>query len=217
MKTSMNYPTVISKCFRACKVRGALIAVLCLFGLQEMCAQDSPMISRDDSMAFREYLHIDMPLRTDVALLQAFHRGIVDENRVGITNNFMDAYLPTYGDNRYYDPPTVGLKQRLQAQFDALHKDKEAFERGKEELVERLTAYSKKAKLKPVFFAEIEKKFDGDIRRYVEHLYSESIMGNRKKFKSFMRSPYSEKIMKDPGYQFTLALQLFDMALQGKL
>ena len=173
-------------------------------------------ISQEDSIAFRTYLHVDMPLRTDVALFQEFYRSIGKENRKHNISTFNDAHYPIFGDNRYYDPPTEGAKTRLQKQFEKMHQDEVAFERGKQELIERLTAYSKVAQEKPIFFADIETKFGGDIAKYVDYLYENSIMGNRKKFKRFMRSPSSKKIHSDPGFLFTQGLLLYDMVLQGR-
>lgn len=194
-----------------------IFVFLCLCCSLTATAQVEHAVSKEDSIAFRKYLHIDMPLHTDVVLLQNLYYSIYWEYEMGITGNTVPvAYSSDEGAIRYADAPTVALKRRLEAQFEAMHKDEAAFERGKQELVERLTAYSKEAKEHPVFFAEIATKFGGDIRQYVEYLYSESIMGNRKKFKNFMQKPYPWTIQRDPGFQFTLGLLLYEMILQGK-
>lgn len=193
----------------------SLFWVSLLFSSQFGRAQIVCVISQEDSIVYRKYLDKDMPLRTDVILLKEFYRSIGYENRVGMTNSFQDAYRRSFSTEEYHDPPTVELKKILKAQFETLHKDEVAFERGKQELIEKLKAYSQEANDKPIFFADIEMKFGGDIEKYVHHLYENSIMGNRKKFKRFLRSPYSWKIQKDPGFQFSLGLILYEMALQG--
>lgn len=193
------------------------IGMLCLCSMLPVFAQDGPAISKDDSIAFRKYLHIDMPLRTDVILLQNLYYSIIQEFELGVTEtNLCATYNSQTGLNRCYDVPTVVIKKKLEEQFESLHKDPVAFEQGKQDLLKRLKAYHLEAKDKPMFFADIETKFGGNIEKYVDYLYDKSIMGNRKKFKRFMYKPQTWMIQRDPGFQFTLGLLLYEMALQGK-
>lgn len=196
-------------------------------------AQQKEKISAADSLLFRQYLHIKMPLYTDVVLLQNYYYYLNVEKRRGelrkdnsetynmrgnTTENVYD--MPRHDDLSPFvfgamTKPFDEIRNELKAQFERTHRDQAQFERSKRDLVERLTAFGEKAKVKPIFFVDIETDFNGDVARYVEHLYSHSIMGSEKMFKKFMRKPSKEKIQQDPGFQFTLGLLLYEKTLQG--
>lgn len=63
----------------------------------------------------------------------------------------------------------------------------------------------------PIFFVDIDHKFGGNIRKYVRHLYKNSLMGSSGKLFIFMRNPSAETIQNDPGVQYAVGLALYEL------
>ena len=80
----------------------------------------------------------------------------------------------------------------------------------KNNLTECLTTFSRSAKYLPLFFKIIEDEFNGSIENYVDYLYKNSIMSNKKLFKRLLKKPSCKKLDNDPGTQMTIALTLYN-------
>ncbi len=81
----------------------------------------------------------------------------------------------------------------------------------KARLVENLRKFDAASDNKPIFFATIYSKYKGDIEKYVDDLYSKSIMGNPWRMTRFCRWPSAKKLQKDLSVQFAIGLALYDL------
>lgn len=94
--------------------------------------------------------------------------------------------------------------------FERQNKVGDARKAEMEDLVERLGQFSKDAHTKPLFFVDIKTKYNGNVRKYVKHLYKHSMMADYDRLTSFLRKPSMEAIQKDPGVQMSIALALYN-------
>lgn len=69
----------------------------------------------------------------------------------------------------------------------------------------------------PAHFSVIEKRFKGDVDRYVDYLFDKSVFGNEKNFSRFMSSPSAKALMNDPMILFSQAVQKERTALNQAL
>ncbi len=83
-----------------------------------------------------------------------------------------------------------------------------------QELVKNLTAFSKAAHNKPLFFAEIHQKYDDDITTYVKDIFSKSILVNEKHYQRFLRKPSVEKLQNDMGVRFVISMAMYELWLK---
>ncbi|MDD4515539.1 S46 family peptidase [Massilibacteroides sp.] len=69
----------------------------------------------------------------------------------------------------------------------------------------------------PAWFAVIDKRFKGDVNKFVDHLFEKSIFGNERNFEKFKSSPSVKALEKDPMIQFAVAVQQEKTALTKAL
>lgn len=72
-------------------------------------------------------------------------------------------------------------------------------------LAARLSAFRDTAKVLPPIFATIMTEFDGDIRRYTDHLFGHSAVTSRRAFRKLLRRPTMRRMARDPGFQFVVS------------
>jgi hypothetical protein len=73
------------------------------------------------------------------------------------------------------------------------------------------------ASSQPPWFALIDKKFKGDVRRFVDYLFKTSIYGSEANFQAFIQRPSAQKLEKDPLILFAKAIQDERRALNAAL
>ncbi|HOW31196.1 MAG TPA: S46 family peptidase [Bacteroidales bacterium] len=73
----------------------------------------------------------------------------------------------------------------------------------REILLKMLTLYFKNLpeEYRPEIFDLIKKKFDNDINRYADYLYSKSLFATPEKFEAFLSNPSLKKLEKDPAFK----------------
>ncbi len=116
------------------------------------------------------------------------------------------------GNNWKMDNAKFPDSLRLNLYYDAKFY-LESIDRKKEKarLVENLRMFDAVSTNKPMFFATIYSKYKGDIEKYVDDLYSKSIMGSKWRMTRFCRWPSAEKLQKDLSVQFAIGLALYDL------
>ncbi len=68
----------------------------------------------------------------------------------------------------------------------------------------------------PLFFGIIDAKFDGDIEKYANELYSTSMLVNEDKFNKFLNAPTKKAVEDDMGFQLALTTLQTYFAISGK-
>lgn len=58
---------------------------------------------------------------------------------------------------------------------------------------------------RPAFINEIDKKYKGNLDKYIDNVYDNSILANQKNFDKFMKKPSLKKLLKDPALQLRKA------------
>ena len=84
----------------------------------------------------------------------------------------------------------------------------------KAELVESLKQFAQHATQKPYIFEIIRKDFNGDIARYVDHLYKKSFLLNKKRMYWFKNYPSTVRLETDPGVLFVISLAYYRQLLE---
>lgn len=76
------------------------------------------------------------------------------------------------------------------------------------------------ADFRPDFLNEIDKKFNGNVKSYVDYLFEKSIFTSQEKVENFLKS-YTDKkykkILNDPAYKAYMSLQRFGLQISNKL
>ncbi len=78
-------------------------------------------------------------------------------------------------------------------------------------MVDNLRKFDAVSCNKPIFFATIYSQYKGDIEKYVDDLYSKSIMGSKWRMGLFCRWPSAKKLQEDLSVQFAIGLALYDL------
>ena len=84
----------------------------------------------------------------------------------------------------------------------------------KTELVKSLGEFAARASVKPYIFEVIRKDFNGDIARYVDHLYRKSFLLNKRRMYWFKNYPSTVRLDKDPGILFVISLAYYRQLLE---
>ncbi len=84
----------------------------------------------------------------------------------------------------------------------------------KAELVASLRQFAARATQKPYIFEVIRKDFNGDIARYVDHLYKKSFLLNKKRMYWFSNYPSTVRLETDPGVLFVISLAYYRQLLE---
>ncbi len=113
---------------------------------------------------------------------------------------------------RFPDSLRMGLIHDARAYRDGKDMNAE-----KARLVENLRKFDAASDNKPIFFATIYAQYKGDIEKYVDDLYSKSIMGSKWRMGLFCRWPSAKKLQEDLSVQFAIGLALYDLWIkQGR-
>ena len=100
--------------------------------------------------------------------------------------------------------------------FEKRHKAPYNESEEKRDFVERLKKFSQSATYQPLIFKIIAVKYNGSIEKYVDDLYKNSIMSNKKRLKRFVRTPSFKRLDKDYGAQLTLSLMVYKYWLENR-
>ena len=100
--------------------------------------------------------------------------------------------------------------------FEKRHKAPYNESEEKRDFVERLKKFSQSATYQPLIFKIIAVKYNGSVERYVDDLYKNSIMSNKKRLKRFVRTPNFKRLDKDYGAQLTLSLMVYKYWLENR-
>ncbi len=218
------------------------ILILLGFITLSVSAQDANTLEQD-SMAFRTYLSDNIGTAMDVQrLMNIYNRLSIPHSKdsEGVSRNLTDIgsgfsyYVPVF----HSDTPNAGV-QRVDATSrpwggywhidnarfpDSLRmgliNDARSYREGKDlkaekaRLVENLRKFDAVSSNKPIFFSTIYSEYKGDIEKYVDDLYSKSIMGSKWRMTLFCRWPSAKKLQKDLSVQFAIGLALYDLWLK---
>ena len=125
----------------------------------------------------------------------------------------LDGMLDDKKENKAAIAETASaLKGRAEGFFEDFN-----YNMDKDMLKELLKMFKKNllAEQLPDIFVTIDKKFKGDIDKYVDNMYETSIFANKEKLMKFLDKPNKKKLGKDPAF---VAMQSFmggSMAYQG--
>ncbi len=193
-----------------------------------------------DSVAFRDYLSNNIGTAMDVSrLVNIYHRlNTPKSGNKEIRRTFPDYFGDGFsysGPVFHSDAPDAGEQKIIvtwrnwgghwsvdNARFpDSLRMglihDARAYRAGKDmkaekaRLVDNLRKFDAVSCNKPVFFATIYSQYKGDIEKYVDDLYSKSIMGSKWRMGLFCRWPSAKKLQEDLSVQFAIGLALYDL------
>lgn len=103
----------------------------------------------------------------------------------------------------YIDLLRMQLDEYMRTPADSILKEKER-------MITSLETMDSLIVNKPMIFQDIKKKYRGDISKYVEALYAKSIVTNERAFKRFRRTPTTKRLIKDPGFRYSISLCLYE-------
>lgn len=96
--------------------------------------------------------------------------------------------------------------EQMREVYRAIHSDPSYDEAAeKEKFVQQLEAFRDTASALPVIYGDIQTKYGGDVRAYVDDLFARSALTNHKRMKRLSRSPSLRKLQRDAGFQFAVA------------
>ncbi|MCI6642739.1 MAG: hypothetical protein MSH18_00865 [Bacteroidales bacterium] len=177
-----------------------------------------------DTLAFRQCLSVEMWPQTDILLYQKMYQDIGD-------NRYLMGKFYWSGDAHYdvangdisnktvfpYKSYTYNFRPVatcLKEQYTLNLKEKADLEKAKQALVEKLKTFDENSDNKPLFFADIKLKYNGDYAKYVDALIENSMATNKGRLKKFLPRHRAKWLTTDMGFQFTLGLALYEMAVR---
>ncbi len=192
-------------------------------------AQDTTTLEQD-SIAFRTYLSDNIGTAMNVERLMSAHYRLAhynSKNRENVSYNKTNMGTESYFrgilgvpdhtarswggkwsvDNaRFPDSLRIGLIRDARA-----YREGKNLKAEKARLVDNLRKFDAVSTNKPIFFATIYSEYKGDIEKYVDDLYSKSIMGSKWRMTLFCRWPSAKKLQNDLSVQFAIGLALYDL------
>ncbi len=72
-------------------------------------------------------------------------------------------------------------------------------------------------KVEPAYFANIDKKYKGDVDKFVDELFEKSIFGSQDNFNRFIAHPTAKDLEQDPMIQFALSVKAEQKELNNAL
>ena len=121
-----------------------------------------------------------------------------------------------YQFNAYFPPSRTfpgKLRDWLWGNYDSYRQTRNP-KKEKAELVKSLGEFAAHASVKPYIFEVIRKDFNGDIARYVDHLYRKSFLLNKRRMYRFYNYPTTVRLDKDPGMLFVISLAYYRQLLE---
>ena len=114
-------------------------------------------------------------------------------------------------------PGYIRVRDYLWLLYDSLKTHPIDHNMQKEILIRKIEHFDSLAHNKPIFFADIKTKYKGDVRKYVNALFKNSMMVSPKRLHNFLTNPRRRKLKADMGYQFTLSLALYDLWIKQEV
>ncbi len=193
-----------------------LLCVIMFFSLLSINAQSKSFCL--DTLAFRSYLSNNIGTAMDVQILLKTYQRLKAPNMYeqGKLKNFLPdiAFDDGIVVGRHWHMDNVRFPDSLR--MGLIH-DARAYRTGKDmkaekaRLVDNLRKFDAVSCNKPIFFATIYSQYKGDIEKYVDDLYSKSIMGSKWRMGLFCRWPSAKKLQEDLSVQFAIGLALYDL------
>ncbi len=127
---------------------------------------------------------------------------------------FIDDEITRYGHRECDDSASYakmrGRMTYLTKAYRKLH-ERPGLDLGqeKEKLVEQLESFRDTALVLPSIYVEIESQYGGDVRKYVEALFENSVMTNEMQLKRLVETPSVRKMQRDMGFQFVVSKLMY--------
>ncbi len=206
------------------------IVIMWLSAASLCCAQSSNETFSRDSTAYMMYLYDtfakyypseflnemyrffrDMKVDTAKSNIidEAYTVGIPRANPLeqGTTTTVMVGLDKGTGFYRRYQDPR--FPYRILAPYKgSLYDCMEEYHKksNKNKFTENLKAFKSESVHHPSFYAVIDSLYNGNVKRYVNDLFKNSILLNVHRSDSFINKPSAERFISDPGVQFIMSL-----------
>ena len=209
-------------------IKYLLLLYILFIGYQKSGAQE-PSISSDSSLFYRCQMNAETVVTFDVENIQDWlyvikrieransgrhssFRSSFDSDYEMILNSPFGFYSGLAEDEKSF----VNHIQIIQTNYRKYHNSSLAKEAAqKKQMIEKLSAFYRSALFMPTFYGVIEKKFHGDIEKYVDFLYKKSFTNNKKKIERYVKQPSSKRILRDPGWQYSESLYKYEYWLKN--
>ena len=197
----------------------AIYIFLCL----TWCICQKAYAENTDSVVFSKYVMNNIqpspPLNSIQTVFNFWINQDKGENERLKSMPFLLRWVPDeYGHliftQREAEPAYKTALNDLRRLFDGRMTDSDSIAQEKHRLANSLTAMDSLLHNKPLLFQLIYKKYNGNISRYVDDLYSRSFMTSEKLFKRMMRRTRPKLLVKDLGVNYALSMALYQAWLK---
>lgn len=180
-------------------------------------------ISKEDANRFEAYFFDSIAIGVDFPLVSNIYQTLLDvqHSEAGYYSSPYSWHTPNYSiDTRQ----TIEIRDKERAcsninlMYKRLHTPGYDMEADKQRAKQLIKQFRTEATVLPTFYQLIDKKYKGDVDRYVDNLFDNSFMGNEKVLNKLMKRPTLKKLRKDPAVLYTISkMQYLTLIKLGEL
>ena len=179
-----------------------------LFALGIATLSGAQTIPKEDANRFEAYFFDSIAIGVDFQLTSYIYQTLLEDQQHEATfyRNRDYGRAPTYGGIGYIDSYSKKrAKAKLSLMYRQLHVPGYDMEADKQRAKQLIKQFRTEATVLPTFYQLIDKKYKGDVDRYVDDLFDNSFMGNKKVLDKLMKKTTLKKLRKDPAVLYTIS------------
>ena len=178
-----------------------------LFALGIATLSGAQTIPKEDADRFEAYFFDSIAISVDFRLTSYIYLILLEDqqNEAAVYGNRDYGHAPAYGGTGYINYSKKPARARLSLMYRRLHVPGYDMEADKQRAKQLIKQFRTEATVLPTFYQLIDKKYKGDVDRYVDDLFENSFMGNKKVLDKLMKRPTLKKIRKDPVVLYTIS------------
>ena len=201
-------------------------AILFLFALGIVTLSSAQTIPKEDADRFEAYFFDSIAIGVDFQLTSYIYQLLSDLHEFEMaycssrsyTNASISSYGVSTGTTGYESYSKKRAKAKLSLMYRQLHVPGYDIEADKQRAKQLIKQFRQEAKVLPTFYQLIDRKYKGDIDRYVDDLFDNSFMGNKKVLDKLMKKTTLKKLRKDPAVLYTISkMQYLTLIKLGEL
>ena len=184
--------------------------ILFLFTLGIATLSGAQTIPKEDADRFEAYFFDSIAIGVDFQLTSYIYQTLLDvqHSEAGYYSSPYSWHTPNYRIDTRINSEIHGkerARSKLNLMYRQLHVSGYDMDADKQRAKQLIKQFRTEATVLPTFYQLIDKKYRGDVDRYVDDLFENSFMGNKKVLDKLMKSPTLKKLRKDPVVLYTIS------------
>lgn len=184
-----------------------------LFMVWHFTISSAQVIPKEDASRFEDYFFDSIAISVDFPLMSSVYQKFSHQQRHEIERTFSDMRSWNYPKENLDGTRLLNSREEtmdftrknLHLMYKRLHTPSYDVEADKQRAKQLIKQFRTEATVLPTFYQLIDKKYKGDVDRYVDDLFNNSFMGNKKVLDKLMKKPTLKKLREDPAVLYTIS------------